>query len=379
MASAAATSSKATGRSLSFAARSSAAMPRPQADRSQFTRGGPTSRRHIALHGLPRTSTPDDVRRLLQQHSIGNVTNVQLEYYNFYPKGTAILTLSGAQHYNDTMDQLQRQHRFYGHTLTAAPTSAPNLGQRPPEDSRRPREILKAFTPKSTVVVEGEDAARSTEPNPVLKMMNDLLKESGEQAVSETTTNSTSTTVSTSNAASATPQIRVDALNPTNGDAQQQDDVSALSRFSLDTVPPNAELVEVGARPAVAKEGAQVIEGKESSPPTLWERTDKDLIWAGNGVQAGISDVGRSVCILGLPTGTPLSTMRLILETRGFSLRNESSRQKLSTGVWKVASPAHALSDRFLVKLSEIDAHRLVRDLHMTYHHKHLLQARIIL
>ncbi|VDB94776.1 unnamed protein product [Peniophora sp. CBMAI 1063] len=200
------------------------------------------SRRHIALHGLPRTTTPGDVRRLLQRHSIGNVRNVQLEYYNFYPKGTAILTLSGAEHYHDVLAQLQRRLQLYGHTLVAEPT-----------------------------------------PEPV-----------------------------------------------------KQADVSS---------------------------------GDDRQPELL----------AGNGLQAGIKHVGRSVCILGLPTGTDTSAVRTILESRGFTVDREQHRKQSSTRLWKVHSPTHALSNRYMVNCStDAEAHRLVQELHMTYHYRHLLQARII-
>ncbi|KAH9005072.1 hypothetical protein EDB86DRAFT_2881397 [Lactarius hatsudake] len=87
---------------------------------------------HVQLTGLPRTTTPADITRLLGRNKIHNITKVALEYQRFEPTGNAVLTLSQSSSLPKVMGAL-KQLRFFGHTMT------PRTVPRPTEIRMRSR------------------------------------------------------------------------------------------------------------------------------------------------------------------------------------------------------------------------------------------------
>ncbi|KAI0288184.1 hypothetical protein BC826DRAFT_1107889 [Russula brevipes] len=80
---------------------------------------------HVRLAGLPRTTTPADITRLLAKHKVYNVTKVALEYRQFEPTGSAFLTLSQPSVLPKALTAL-KQLRFFGHPLMPRNTPAPD-------------------------------------------------------------------------------------------------------------------------------------------------------------------------------------------------------------------------------------------------------------
>ncbi|KAH9981369.1 hypothetical protein BGW80DRAFT_1454259 [Lactifluus volemus] len=83
---------------------------------------------HIRLVGLPRTTTPADVTRLLATHKVHNITKVTLEYHRFEPTGSAFLTLNQPSVLPKTLAAL-KQLRYFGHQLIPRTTSPPDDGR----------------------------------------------------------------------------------------------------------------------------------------------------------------------------------------------------------------------------------------------------------
>ncbi|KAI0256619.1 hypothetical protein BJV78DRAFT_293984 [Lactifluus subvellereus] len=100
---------------------------------------------HIKLTGLPRTTTPVDITRLLGRNKVHNIKKggdhavsivlgfrstqkhldaVTLEYHRFEPTGSAFLTLTQPSVLPKALAVL-KQLRFFGHPLTPRATSAP--------------------------------------------------------------------------------------------------------------------------------------------------------------------------------------------------------------------------------------------------------------
>ncbi|KAI9466131.1 hypothetical protein BJY52DRAFT_328106 [Lactarius psammicola] len=72
---------------------------------------------HVRLTGLPRTTTPADITRLLGRNKVHNISKVALEYHRFEPTGRALLTLSQPSALRKVLVAL-KQLRFFGHPLT---------------------------------------------------------------------------------------------------------------------------------------------------------------------------------------------------------------------------------------------------------------------
>ncbi|KAF8479342.1 hypothetical protein DFH94DRAFT_50731 [Russula ochroleuca] len=87
---------------------------------------------HVRLTGLPRTSTPADITRLLARNNVHNITNVALDYYRFEPTGRAFLTLTQPSVLPKVLAAL-KQLRFFGHPLI------PRTTKPPPEPRMRSR------------------------------------------------------------------------------------------------------------------------------------------------------------------------------------------------------------------------------------------------
>jgi len=79
---------------------------------------------HIRLNGLPRTSTPADITRMLAKNKIENIAKVALDYHRFSPSGSAYITLSHPDFMRKTVMALQ-QLTFFSLPLKAAPVLAP--------------------------------------------------------------------------------------------------------------------------------------------------------------------------------------------------------------------------------------------------------------
>ncbi|KAI0277698.1 hypothetical protein BGY98DRAFT_978276 [Russula aff. rugulosa BPL654] len=79
---------------------------------------------HVRLTGLPRTSTPADITRLLAKNKVHNITKVTLDYYRFEPTGRAFLTLSQPSVLPKVLASL-KQLRFFGHPLIPRTTRPP--------------------------------------------------------------------------------------------------------------------------------------------------------------------------------------------------------------------------------------------------------------
>ncbi|KAN0123929.1 hypothetical protein V8E52_002419 [Russula decolorans] len=87
---------------------------------------------HRRLTGLPRTTTPTDITRLLAKNKVHNITKVTLDYRGFEPTGSAFLTLSQPSVLPKALASL-KQLRFFGHTLiprTTRPPSEPRMRSR---------------------------------------------------------------------------------------------------------------------------------------------------------------------------------------------------------------------------------------------------------
>ncbi|KAH9966590.1 hypothetical protein BC827DRAFT_1264550 [Russula dissimulans] len=79
---------------------------------------------HVQLSGLPRTTTPADITRLLARSGVHDITNVALDYRRFEPTGRAFLTLSRPSALQKVLAAL-KQLRFFGHPLRPRTTPAP--------------------------------------------------------------------------------------------------------------------------------------------------------------------------------------------------------------------------------------------------------------
>ncbi|KAI0005958.1 hypothetical protein BJV74DRAFT_8130 [Russula compacta] len=79
---------------------------------------------HIKLTGLPRTTTPTDITRLLARNKVNNITKVTLDYRRFDPTGCAFLTLAQPSVLPKALASLN-QMRFFGHPLTPRTTQPP--------------------------------------------------------------------------------------------------------------------------------------------------------------------------------------------------------------------------------------------------------------
>jgi len=107
------------------------------------------------------------------------------------------------------------------------------------------------------------------------------------------------------------------------------------------------------------------------------EASERSIVY-GNGSQGGITDVGKSVLLLGLPLRISANVVRRYL--KDYSLMGgEAEVVKLS---W---NPRGTFTSRVLVRLcSASEAFRLVRNLHMTnyasdvWEDKYIIRARLI-
>ncbi|KAI0306648.1 hypothetical protein B0F90DRAFT_787660 [Multifurca ochricompacta] len=79
---------------------------------------------HVKLTGLPRTTTPADITRLLGRNKVQNITKVTLEYHRFEPTGRAFLTLTQPSVLPKSLAAL-KQLRYFGHPLTPRTTPVP--------------------------------------------------------------------------------------------------------------------------------------------------------------------------------------------------------------------------------------------------------------
>jgi hypothetical protein len=132
------------------------------------------------------------------------------------------------------------------------------------------------------------------------------------------------------------------------------------------------------------------------------EASERSIV-SGNGSQGGITDVGRSVLLSGLPGKISTSAVRRYLKDYNLmggqaevvkleSWVSSSSFDVLSCPFTLVPSPSHfhrssksALTSRVLVRLSSAsEAFRLLRNLHMTNYEpevwkdRYIIRARLI-
>ncbi|KAI0046706.1 hypothetical protein FA95DRAFT_1493596 [Auriscalpium vulgare] len=81
---------------------------------------------HLRLSGLPKSSTPSDITRMLMNHKVENVAQVNLEYNRFSPTGSAFVTLTHSDFLRPALKALQRVV-WFAHPIAAYPTEAPKV------------------------------------------------------------------------------------------------------------------------------------------------------------------------------------------------------------------------------------------------------------
>ncbi|KAI0308931.1 hypothetical protein OF83DRAFT_1180215 [Amylostereum chailletii] len=99
---------------------------------------------HLRLEGLPRTTTPADIKRTLNRVGIDNVSEVTLDYHRFTPSGSAYLTFVRPEYLINAQRKASSLVHF-GHHIKAKKTQQP--GQ-PPMRNRGPEGRAQALERK---------------------------------------------------------------------------------------------------------------------------------------------------------------------------------------------------------------------------------------
>ncbi|KAA1469535.1 hypothetical protein DENSPDRAFT_870399 [Dentipellis sp. KUC8613] len=79
---------------------------------------------HIRLSGLPQTTTPADIQRLLRRHKVEHVSDVGLDYRRFWPTGRAYVSLASQESQRFALKAM-RNVTFFTKTVTSSETPAP--------------------------------------------------------------------------------------------------------------------------------------------------------------------------------------------------------------------------------------------------------------